>query len=134
MPSTIASTCRNLTLAAGFLLAVPSALAQQPGTGPVLPPPSLYDDQPPKPAATGPVPVEPSGPARPDTQSMPAGVQPGTPVQTQPVGVPIQKTLPPPTPVAAPQQPAAPPVAAPQPAAAPVAPPQPAAASVPPPT
>jgi OOP family OmpA-OmpF porin len=132
MPSPIASMCRKLTLAAACLLAVPCALAQQPGTGAVLPPPSLYDDLPPKPAPTGPVPVEPSGPARPDTQSMPTGVQPGTQVQTQPVGVPIQKTLPPPTPVAAPQPAAAPvaPAPPPQPAAAPVQAPQPAAAPI----
>jgi OOP family OmpA-OmpF porin len=130
MHSPSALTCRQLALAAALLLALPCALAQQ-GTGPALPPPSLYDEAPPTPAQAAPVPVQPSQPARVEPQSMPAVVQPATPVQTQPVGVPIQKALPPATAVETPR-PAAAPVQTPppQPTAAPVQAPQPAAAPI----
>ena len=131
MPSRTASTFGKLALAAACLLSLPCAFAQQAaGTGPALPPPSLYDDVPPRPAAAAPVPVQPSPPARVEPQAMPPVVQPGTQVQTQPVGVPIERTLPPPTTVQTPR-PAAAPVETPQPAAvAPVQTPRPAAAPV----
>lgn len=99
MLSPMASMCRKFAIASAFLLALPCALAQQ-GTGPALPPPSLYDEAPPTPAATSPAPVRPSTPARAEPQPMPAA---------QPAAAPVEKP-----------QPAAAPVQAPRPAAAPV--------------
>jgi OOP family OmpA-OmpF porin len=95
MLSSIESMCHKLAIASTVFLALPCALAQQ-GTGPALPPPSLYDDAPPHPAAATPVPVQASPPAQP----MPA---------PQPAAAPVERS-----------QPAAAPVDSPQPATAPV--------------
>jgi outer membrane protein OmpA-like peptidoglycan-associated protein len=87
--------CRTLALASAVLAMVPAALAQQPGSGPALPPPSLYDEAPP--AAT-PAPVQPTAaPVRPEPRTAPAQVQPApaavesTPVAAAAEPMPVQE-------------------------------------------
>ena len=106
MLSPIDSMCRRLAIAAAVcFFALPCAFAQQ-GTGPALPPPSLYDDVTPHPATVSPapVPVRPVGPAREPTSTsepaaapQPAAARPpvAAPVATpQPVAAPVQRSQP----------------------------------------
>ncbi len=105
MLTPVHSMCRQLAIASAVFFALPCALAQQ-GTGPALPPPSLYDDVTPQPGAATPAPVRPSAPAEPPVAPQPAAAPVATP---QPEPVPIERV-----------QPAAAPVERVQPAAAPV--------------
>jgi OmpA-OmpF porin, OOP family len=115
MLSLIDSMCRKLAIGSAVFLMVPCALAQQ-GTGPALPPPSLYDDAPPPPAKVTPAPVPPSAPSQP----MPAPQPAAAPIdRPQPAAVPVEQPQPAAVPVEQPR-PAAVPVEEPQPAAAPV--------------
>jgi outer membrane protein OmpA-like peptidoglycan-associated protein len=111
MLSPIDSMCRQLAIAAVVsFLALPCAFAQQ-GTGPALPPPSLYDDVTPHPATTSPapVPVGPVGPAHEPTSTPQPTAAPQPAAAPPPVAAPVVKP-----------EPAAVPVERSQPAAAPV--------------
>jgi OOP family OmpA-OmpF porin len=105
MLSPIESTFRTLAIAATVLCTLPCAYAQQ-GAGPVLPPPSLYDEPatPPAPATVPPAPVR-----------LPTATQPA------PVREPVAEPAP---------APYVPPPESPRPAAAPVETPRPAAVPV----
>ena len=91
MPSPIDSMCHKVAIASAVFLALPCALAQQ-GTGPALPPPSLYDEAPPTPAKVTPAPMPPSAPAEP----MPAPQPAAAPVENrpQPAAVPVEQPRP----------------------------------------
>jgi OOP family OmpA-OmpF porin len=90
MLSPLKPVCRTLALASAVLVALPVALAQQPGTGPALPPPSLYDEPSPAPATVTPAPVRPAvapvAPAAPEPRTAPAEMQASpAPIERAPV-------------------------------------------------
>jgi OOP family OmpA-OmpF porin len=88
MPRSLDSVYCRLSVAFAILAVVPGALAQQgqQAPGPVLPPPSLYDETPPTPAAVTPSITHPPAPVKAEPQPMPVEPAATAPAQTPPPG------------------------------------------------